>query len=495
MNTHKYLFLGLFALSISSCNDFLDREPLDKITPESYFQTAEQLSTYALTQYNFKAHFGSGYDFGVYRDDNNTDVQVSSEGNLNRWAPGIQTVPDGDGGWTFGDIYKCNYFFDQVLPKYEGGMIQGNVADIKHYIGEMYMIRANCYFNYLKKFGDFPIIEHNIALDDKEALIKANERKPMTTVARFILSDLDKAIELMEQNASDDNKRNRLTKEAAYLLKSRVALYVGSWLNSFQGTAFVPGGQGWPGAEKDYNANVQVNVSEEIAFFLDESMKASKFIADNISLTENNLSNYEEERNPYVRMFADKDLSSYDEVIFWRAGVSEDYRRTIELTDMSKESCLLSAYTAGKLVDKTMFNIRRERACELMSEGFRWDDLRRWRSMDQLVNTPYQVEGFKLWGEMKNWYTGLHYEGDGQGTANVSSPALSDYIRPYQIIKDNNSLYDGLKWTPANYLSPIGISQFTITSASVSDISSSPLYQNPGWPKVAGGVAESVPGF
>lgn len=36
-----------------------------------------------------------------------------------------------------------------------------------------------------------------------------------------------------------------------------------------------------------------------------------------------------------------------------------------------------------------------------MSEGFRWDDLRRWRSMDQLVNTPYQVEGFKLWGEMK----------------------------------------------------------------------------------------------
>lgn len=45
-------------------------------------------------------------------------------------------------------------------------------------------------------------------------------------------------------------------------------------------------------------------------------MKASKFIADNISLTENNLSNYEEERNPYVRMFADKDLSSYDEVIF-----------------------------------------------------------------------------------------------------------------------------------------------------------------------------------
>lgn len=104
MNTHKYLFLGLFALSISSCNDFLDREPLDKITPESYFQTAEQLSTYALTQYNFKAHFGSGYDFGVYRDDNNTDVQVSSEGNLNRWAPGIQTAMEAGHSVTFTNV-------------------------------------------------------------------------------------------------------------------------------------------------------------------------------------------------------------------------------------------------------------------------------------------------------------------------------------------------------------------------------------------------------
>lgn len=112
MNTHKYILFGLLTLSISSCNDFLDREPLDRITPVTYFQTADQLGTYALSQYNFNAHFGSGYDLGVYRDDNDTDVQASSTGSTNRWVPGIQTVPDGDGGWTFGEIYKCNYFFD-----------------------------------------------------------------------------------------------------------------------------------------------------------------------------------------------------------------------------------------------------------------------------------------------------------------------------------------------------------------------------------------------
>lgn len=77
----------------------------------------------------------------------------------------------------------------------------------------------------------------------------------------------------------------------------------------------------------------------------------------------------------------------------------------------------------------------------------------------------------------------------------MSSPQLSLYLRPYQIVKDNNALYDGLKWTPANYLSPIGISQFTITSADISDINFSPLCQNLGWPNVAGGIAENVAGF
>lgn len=43
----------------------------------------------------------------------------------------------------------------------------------------------------------------------------------------------------------------------------------------------------------------------------------------------------------------DASADKYWKAIRKRAGVSEDYRRTIELTDMSKESCLLSAYTAG----------------------------------------------------------------------------------------------------------------------------------------------------
>ena len=43
----------------------------------------------------------------------------------------------------------------------------------------------------------FPIIIHPLP-DDKEALSEASKRSPRNEVARFILSDLDKAITLLK---------------------------------------------------------------------------------------------------------------------------------------------------------------------------------------------------------------------------------------------------------------------------------------------------------
>ncbi len=48
-------------------------------------------------------------------------------------------------------------------------------------------------------------------------------------------------------------------------------------------------------------------------------------------------------------------------------------------------------------MDPTLYSIRRERRTELMAEGLRWMDLIRWRSLDQLMKQPYQLEGFHLW--------------------------------------------------------------------------------------------------
>ncbi|WP_400261409.1 RagB/SusD family nutrient uptake outer membrane protein [Sphingobacterium sp. SG20118] len=99
-------------------------------------------------------------------------------------------------------------------------------------------------------------------------------------------------------------------------------------------------------------------------------------------------------------------MEQYWKALRKRAGVDVDINKTIQATDMSIEAKgNWSAYSANKLIDKTLFNIRRERSAEFLGEGFRERDLRRWRSMDQLITNKFHIEGFKIWGNFyKNEY-------------------------------------------------------------------------------------------
>ena len=271
------LFSGLV---FSSCNDFLDRKPLDSVTPEEYLNNVNDLAAYSINQYSFSTH--GGFGLGTLNGDVHTDNMVNTNGSPYYWQPGNRRVPS-DGGWDFGAIRRCNYFFDDVLPKWKAGQIGGDEVEIKHYIGEMYFLRAWSYFNQLKTYGDFPIVKTTLT-DNAEELVKASERSPRNIVARFILNDLDSAALLMKPEFEN---KNRLSSNIALLVKSRVALYEGSWLTYHKGTAFVPGGAGWPGAAMSYNKDFSIDIEAEIKFFLNEAMTSSQLVADAVTLTPN----------------------------------------------------------------------------------------------------------------------------------------------------------------------------------------------------------------
>lgn len=116
----------------------------------------------------------------------------------------------------------------------------------------------------------------------------------------------------------------RISRDAALLLKSRVALYEATWLKYFKGTAFVPNGEGWPGASRNPGYEYPSgSIDNEINFFLDEAMKAAKEVGDKYvgSLTANTgllQQDASEAENPYYNMFCDQDMSKYPEVILWR---------------------------------------------------------------------------------------------------------------------------------------------------------------------------------
>ncbi len=653
---HNKITITLLTLTIlfaSSCNDFLDQQPLSSITPDNYLQEESQLAAYAVGQYPGILPSHGNWSFGTFGTDGNTDDMAVPVLDY-KYIPGLWRVDASGGDWSFSSIFQLNYFLQTVVPRLKSGQLTGNEANIRHYIGEIYFLRAFEYFKKLQTIGDFPIIKTTLA-DNKQELIKASIRSPRSEVARFIISDLDSAA-IMLKTASPDGNKNRISKACAQLFKSRVALFEGTWLKYFKGTAFVPNGPEWPGTGKDYNAAYKYasgSIDSEIQYFLGEAMAAAKEVANATSLVNNTgviLSANNE--NPYFNMFSAENMSGYSEVLLWRqynktlvthnvpvnaqagnyavgltrgmvesflmanglpvyaaesgykgddyindvrtdrdgrltlflkepgqknvllnlslgthateieptpqiwessnekkystgytirkgltydaahcgngagytgsitfraaeaylnyieasyekngaldgtatqywqqirtrAKVSTDIEKTIAATQMSKETADWGAYSAGKLISPTLYNIRRERRNELMAEGLRFMDLKRWRAMDQMINTPYHIEGFKLWGPMKSWFTASQIVyGAANSSAVVSDPALSLYLRPHEIRSNANS-YNGSKWAMAHYLSPIAVQHFTITAEN-GDVTTSPIYQNPGWPVTAG---------
>ena len=319
--------VGLGGLALTSCEDFLDRQPISDVTPESYFTTADQIGNYVLNYYtgqltdsrgNTLFHDG-GYNTGVTINDNNTDNFFRSEGSLDYFA-GEKLVPAGKNiQGVYERVRVWNWLLEQVLPKEKNGSLQGSTEDINQYIGEAYFFRAMAYYYGLVRFGDLPLVTTALP-DDADILIQNSSRAPRNEVARFILSDLDEAIRRLHDRGYQKNQR--INKQAAQLFKSRVALFEGTFEKYHQGTGRVPGDETWPGAA--YNKDKTFNIDKEIDFFLTEAMNAAKAVEEGgMQLTENShqinpvlgqIANW----NPYFEMFSSTDLSKDNEVLLWK---------------------------------------------------------------------------------------------------------------------------------------------------------------------------------
>ncbi|MEO6916566.1 MAG: RagB/SusD family nutrient uptake outer membrane protein, partial [Chitinophagaceae bacterium] len=284
---------------------------LSSTTPSAYLQNEADLAAYTIARYNFPTH--GGFNIGTFGNDNNTDNQASS-GYSTRWVPGEWRVPQNGGSWNFDQIRQLNYFIETVMPRLKSKKLGGNSSNINHYIGEAYFLRAYDYFNRVQALGDFPIVRSTLP-DQLEELTLASKRRPRNEVARFIISDLDSAIQLLQANPPGG--KNRISQNVALLFKSRVALHEGSWLTYHKGTAQVPGGPGWPGTGKV--SNFSINIDTEISYFLSQAMDAASKVADVVPLVSNTQSGGNNaSSNPYFTMFGDFDLSKYSEVLLWR---------------------------------------------------------------------------------------------------------------------------------------------------------------------------------
>ena len=202
----------------------------------------------------FPTHYGTNGTYGRFTADQNSDNMAGTSHNDN-FLLRRSTVPSSGSYSSFSTIRTINLFLQRTAENLENGTLADDSVN-QHYIGEMYFFRAYVYYSFLTTYGDMPIITE--VLDEKtdEEVTEANKRQPRNEVARFILDDLDQAIERLQNKGSEPTANRRVNKQVAQLFKSRVALFEGTWEKYHAGTARVPDkSAGWPGASMDYNAD------------------------------------------------------------------------------------------------------------------------------------------------------------------------------------------------------------------------------------------------
>lgn len=306
-------------MTVTSCNDFLDRPPLDQVPPTSYYLTADQLGTFPINYYTSIFPNNSGWWAGVATFDDGTDNQAARGGNTSMFLQDQWKVPT-SGGIGMNNIRNVNKFINENEPKIAEGKVSGDANLINQYMGEAYFIRAMLYYDKLQAYGDFPIQLTELKVEDD--LVTPNKRQPRNLVARQILSDMDKAIEKLQV---DFAKKVRINKYAALAMKSRMALYEATFEKYHRGTGRVPGDANWPGKNKEWNKSFTINQDDEVNFFLDQAIDAAKKVCDAVPLKTKNshvmnpsIVGLYNGWNAYYDMFASPDLSTYPEVLLWR---------------------------------------------------------------------------------------------------------------------------------------------------------------------------------
>ncbi|MCI7286415.1 RagB/SusD family nutrient uptake outer membrane protein [Parabacteroides sp. AGMB00274] len=253
-NKISICLIGIATFCVS-CDSFLEREPLDKISSEVYFKTSKDLELYVNQFYTAFPGYG-GYDAGPFWTDKNSDNLIPET--YDSRLAGYTTIPGNasDAGWNWGDIRSVNYMLANL------GHIEGSMEEAQPFIGEAYFFRSYFYYSLLTKFGDLPWVNKPYNTDSEELY---NPRVPRNVIVDSMLVDLDRAIEYIP--LKKDVEEGRLSKEAALLFKSRVALFEASWEKYHNGTRF---GVENPDFDKYYRiaADAALQIMKENAFSL-----------------------------------------------------------------------------------------------------------------------------------------------------------------------------------------------------------------------------------
>lgn len=215
MRSFRIIYIALAVLLFSSCDNFLDKGPLDTFTNENFWTSENNVIGYSNTFYNDFSGYGNSGGTGWYYFRTLNDDQAG--GSFTDWS--FQNVPASDGTWSGSwiEIRRASILLDNV-----DNVAMSDEAK-KHWTGVGRLMRAWHYYQLVRAFGDVPWVDKPLDITDEGVLY--GKRVDRDMIMDNVLEDLNFAT----QNMYVNQKKNSLNRDVAYAMKAEICLFEGTF--------------------------------------------------------------------------------------------------------------------------------------------------------------------------------------------------------------------------------------------------------------------------
>lgn len=209
------IYVVITAFVLGSCDDFLDKGPLDTFTNDNFWTNESNVTGYANTFYQNFLGYGNGGGTGLFYFRTLSDDQAG--GGFADWT--FQNVPASNTNWSDGwiEIRRANILLENV------GKVNMSDEAKNHWTGVGRLMRAWHYYQLVRAYGDVPWVDKSLDITDDGYLYGPRENRD--GIMDKVLEDLDYAC----QNMYDNTAKTKLNRNVAYAMKSEICLFEGTF--------------------------------------------------------------------------------------------------------------------------------------------------------------------------------------------------------------------------------------------------------------------------
>jgi hypothetical protein len=211
--TKKYLPFLLIILLSTACKKYVDVTNPDTLVDPDYWKNENSVRTYSWEFYNMFPGFGNTSLLnGDFYFPTLTDDQAAAT-----FTQFPTSTASSNADWSFSNIRKANIMLERI-----DGVSMPDEAK-NHWKGVARFFRAFQYFKLVQTFGGVPFYNQSLDIEDTTAIYKARDSHQL--VMDSVLADINFAVANIRQKDLD----NTVNKDVALALKSRIALFEGTY--------------------------------------------------------------------------------------------------------------------------------------------------------------------------------------------------------------------------------------------------------------------------